>query len=56
MGKVVDAELRVKGIEGLRICDASIFPSPISATLQASVYAVAEQLADMILGRFVIDE
>ena len=49
MGKVVDAELKVKGIQGLRVCDASIFPAPVSATPQATVYAVAESLADQIL-------
>ena len=48
MGKVVDERLRVKGVEGLRICDASVFPSNISGNLVATVYAVAEKTADMI--------
>lgn len=34
MGKVVDATLQVKGVSGLRVCDASVFPAPISATPQ----------------------
>lgn len=49
MGKVVDSSLRVKGVRGLRVCDASVFPAPISATTQATVYAVAECLGDMLL-------
>ena len=48
MGKVVDDELKVKGVHGLRIADASVFPAPISATLQWTVYAIAEQLADLV--------
>jgi choline dehydrogenase-like flavoprotein len=44
MGTVVDTECRVKGIERLRVIDASIFPMPIGAHYQAAVYAVAEQV------------
>ncbi|KAF2159751.1 GMC oxidoreductase [Zasmidium cellare ATCC 36951] len=50
MGKVVDAKLRVKGVRGLRVCDASVFPGPLSATPQAVVYAVAESCAEMMVG------
>lgn len=51
MGPVVDAELRVKGVEGLRVVDASVLPVPIAAHLQVALYALAEQAADIILQR-----
>ena len=49
MGKVVDSELRVKGVSGLRIVDASVIPAPIAAHLQVAVYALANQAVDIIL-------
>jgi choline dehydrogenase len=45
---VVDDELRVHGVQGLRVCDASVFPRIISSHLQAPVAMMAERLADMI--------
>ncbi|KAG0649433.1 Dehydrogenase patE [Hyphodiscus hymeniophilus] len=45
MGSVVDAECRVKGIDGLRVVDASVFPFPIAGHYQAAVYAIAEQVS-----------
>ncbi|KAI4263966.1 MAG: hypothetical protein L6R42_000909 [Xanthoria sp. 1 TBL-2021] len=49
MGKVVDTRLRVHGIAGLRIADASILPIAIGGHPQATLYGLAEQAAEMIL-------
>ena len=49
MGKVVDAECRVKGVQGLRVVDASVIPVPLAAHYQAPVFALAEQAVDFIL-------
>ncbi|KAK1758020.1 hypothetical protein QBC47DRAFT_373578 [Echria macrotheca] len=46
---VVDERLRVYDVRGLRVADASIMPLQISAHLQATVYAIAEKAAHMIL-------
>lgn len=47
---VVDNELRVQGIAGLRVVDASVFPLIPSGNTHAPVVAVAERAADLILG------
>jgi choline dehydrogenase len=45
---VVDSRLRVYGVDGLRIVDASIMPSVVSGNLQASIYMIGEKGAAMI--------
>jgi len=47
---VVDSQLRVRGIEGLRVVDASAFPSIIGGNTNATVVVMAEKAADMMLG------
>lgn len=48
MGKVVDTDLKVMGVEGLRIVDPSVLPCPIGAHYQVVTYALAEQAAEII--------
>lgn len=48
-GAVVDNQLRVHGVDGLRVVDLSIFPTMISGNTNASVMAVALRASDLIL-------
>jgi len=48
---VLDAECRVRGLEGLRVVDSSIFPTITNGNLNAPTIMVAERAADLILGR-----
>lgn len=48
---VVDATLRVHGLAGLSVCDASIFPNVTSGNTNVPVIAVAERAADLIMNR-----
>jgi choline dehydrogenase-like flavoprotein len=48
---VLDSQMRVRGVDGLRVVDASAMPDVISGNLNACVLMMAEKASDMLLGR-----
>ena len=47
---VIDARLRVHGVEGLRVADASVIPLALSGNTNAATIMIAERASDLILG------
>jgi choline dehydrogenase len=50
LGRVVDSQLRVRGLEGLRIADASVMPNLVRGHTHAATTMIAERAADLIKG------
>jgi choline dehydrogenase-like flavoprotein len=50
-GAVVDPQLRVRGLEGLRIADASVFPTMPTANPMVPVLMIGEKAAELVASR-----
>ncbi|OAL05142.1 alcohol oxidase [Phaeosphaeriaceae sp. SRC1lsM3a] len=51
LGTVLDGDFKVKGVEGLRVCDASVFAEPVAGMPSYMIYALAELCAATVAGR-----
>jgi choline dehydrogenase-like flavoprotein len=47
---VLDARLRVRGVEGLRVCDASAMPDIIAGNTNAPAMMLGDRCADLVMG------
>jgi len=45
---VVDSELRVRGVAGLRVADASVFPASLNSQIHAACVAIGERAAALL--------
>ncbi|MDE0808552.1 MAG: GMC oxidoreductase, partial [Alphaproteobacteria bacterium] len=52
---VVDDRLKVKGLDGLRVIDASIMPTMLSANLNAAAMMIGEKGSDLLLGKAALE-
>jgi choline dehydrogenase len=56
MGSVVDSELRVLGMESLRVVDASVMPTLLRGNTNAPTIMIAERASDLIRGKVAAGE